>query len=249
MNALTLNDVRIFLIYLLTGARRAVLDTIDPVRAWVAQTLDPTLAELQALPPETFGGAPNAEQLRDTDVRHDGYGLALLYLALAYKAHPNASPEAKASADLILRKYVPSKSHLRASYATEASRAEALQPEVSADKAALDRLPFEGGQTAHSLATGYVQAGVEIGMLLSGRADEAGARGNVVDLRRQAIADFGILRGMIARAYRRDPARAAQLDRYFFKYLDMLASMRERGSKEVTPPPPPDADPPPPTGV
>jgi hypothetical protein len=237
MNSLTLNDIRMFLVFLLGAERRADLDAIEAVRAFVASTIDPTLAELQALPPEEFGGTPNVEQLGETDQRHDGNGLALMYLALMYLAWPKASADAKAAARLILEKYVPNKAHLRAAFATEASRAEERQPQLAIDKAVLDRLPVEGG-TAHAVATDDVEAGIELGMLLSGRAEKKGVRTEALPLRGQALADVGTLRNMLRRTLRRTPDGGDERDRHFFNYLDMLCDLRDSGSKAPTPPPP-----------
>ncbi len=236
MNNLTFNDVMAFLIYLLGVPKRAELDAIDAAKPF-ATMLDQTLTDMQAVPPETYGGAPNAEQLDVTDEKHDGAGKALYFLALAYQASPDASADAKATAKLILDSYVPGKSHLRASYATEAARAQTRQSKLATDKEVLDRIPVEGG-TAHAWASTYVQAGVELGMLLSGRADATGTRSDAGNIRGQAIHDIGVLRELIARALRRTPDAAKKADHDLFGYLDLLAAMRDRGSNDPTPPPP-----------
>lgn len=239
MNYLTLHDVIAYLVYLLGPKRRDALNAIEVARIFAADTLDPTLTALQALPAEDYGGTPNADQIAEVDAVHDGNGLALMYLALSYKASPLASKEAKATADLILEKWVPNKAHLKVRLATQIGRAETRRPMLDSDKAALDRLPVEGG-TAHAWATGYVEAGLELGVLLADRASKDGIRGTAPDLRREAIGDVIHLRESIAKALRRTPDRGREQDRYFFGYLDHLAGLRESGSKAPTPPPPVD---------
>jgi hypothetical protein len=241
MNHLTLNDIRMFLAYLL-GPRRAELDAIEAARVYAAVTLVPRLAAIEALPPESFGGTPNVEELAETDRRHDSFGLALFFLALFYITWPKASTAAKAAANLIFAKYVPNKAHLRAGFATQASRAQQREPQLVTDKATLDLLPVEGG-TAHGVATDYVQAGIELGMLLSGRAEQKGARADALLLRGQAIADVTTLRSMIGRVHSESRDGGAAVDRKFFNYLDTLCDLRDSGSKAPTPPPPVDADP------
>lgn len=238
MNNLTIDDLIAYLIYLLGPQRREALNAIEVARVFAANTLDPTLVALQALPAEDYGGTPNADQIAEVDAVHDGNGLALMYLALAYKASPTASKEAKATADLILEKWVPNKAHLRARVATEVGRAETRRPMLTTDKAALDRLPVEGG-TAHAWASGYVEAGLELGMLLADRAGQDGVRGSAPDLRRQAIGDVMHLRDSIAKALRSTPDGGREQDRHFFGYLDHLVGLRESGSKAPPPPPPP----------
>lgn len=241
MNNLLLNDIRMFLVYLL-GRRRADLDAMEAARAYVAVTIEPRLAAIDALPPESFGGKPNVEQLADTDRRHDSFGLALFFLALFYITWPKASAAAKAAANLIFTKYVPNKAHLRSAFATQASRAEQREPQLVIDKAALDLLPVEGG-TAHGVATDYVQAGIELGMLLSGRAELKGQRADALSLRTQALADISTLRSMIGRVHAGSPDGGAAVDRKLFNYLDSLCDLRDSGSKAPTPPPPVDTDP------
>lgn len=232
MNKLLLTDVLSFLIFLLR-TNRAALDAV-PAAAGLTPTLEVTLTEIEALPPESFGGAPNAEQLASVDGRHDGNGESLYYLALAYKASPLASAAAKEAAQLIIDAYVPGKNHLRASYATEASRAETRQSKLAAHQPVLDRIPVEGG-TAHAWVSAYVEAGVDLSTLLSGRADALGARGPAMHLRGDAISDLRVLRETIARSLRRTPDAGAAVDHDLFGYLDLLAAMRDSGSEDPTP--------------
>ncbi len=150
---------------------------------------------------------------------------------------PKASADAKAAAQLILDDYVPSKQHLQASYATEAARAETRRRKLPDDKGSLDHIPVEGG-TAHDWASAYIEAGVELDLLLSGRADAKGTRTDAAALRLDAISDIRVLRELVARALRRSKDGGAKADHDLFGYLDLLAAMRDRGSQDPTPPPP-----------
>lgn len=241
MANLRLQDLIAFLLFFLGPKRRPALDAIPAAQDYVANTLDPTLADIQALPPEHFGGEANAEQLAETDVVHDGFGLALMYLALAYLSLPTASAGAKTAARLILDYYVPNKRHLRAAYATEVTRAHASEARMDADKPVLDALPVEGG-TSHLWVRGFVDAGLLLGDLLSGRSDAQGGRGPAGKLRLQAISEIVTLRQMLAKMWARLPDGGAKNDHYFFGYLDTLADLRDSGSK-AAPPPPPAEDP------
>src|SRR5690606_26290455 len=79
MNPLTLHDYMSFLDFLLRK-RRAEIDDIPVAREYASSTLDATLADLEALPAEQFGGTPNAQMLSDVDGIHDAHGEALHYL-------------------------------------------------------------------------------------------------------------------------------------------------------------------------
>jgi hypothetical protein len=238
MNVLTLHDYKSFLHFLLR-IRRPEIDDIPVAREYASSTLDPTLADLEALPPEHFGGAPNAQLLFDVDGVHDGHGQALHYLALAYQASPVASPDAKLAAQLILDEIVPSKRHLMASYATEGSRAQALKNALETHRPLLERLPVEGG-TAFDWASAHADAGIEIASLLIDRADSTGQRGGAVALRSRAASEVRVFRELIGKTYARSPEVARRLDKRFFGYLDVLTRMRASGSTEPTPPPPSD---------
>lgn len=237
MNHLTLNDIYMFLVFILR-TRRAEVDAI-PQGASGALILDPTLAEIEALPTEDFGGTPNADALSEVDARHDGNGLALHYLALAIEASFRTSAKAKEAAALIKTQYVPSRGHLRAAYATEAGRAKAREKRLPADKDLLDAIPVEGG-TAFDWATAYVQDGLEIDRLLTGRADRKGERTDASALRTHAISEIASFRDIIAKALRRTSDGGRAIDRRLFNYLDLLIAIRSKGSTEPTPPPPPD---------
>lgn len=176
-------------------------------------------------------------ELSDTDERHDGYGEALFHLAHAYLAVPTASAEAKATARYLLDNFVPHKAHLRASYATEADRAERRRPRLETDRAVLDRLPVEGG-TAHGWAAGYIEAGAELGVLLSGRVDATPDRSPASMLRGRAIAQVNRMRQIIGDELDATPDRLRPIDQRCFGYFDLLADMRARGSKDPTPPAP-----------
>ena len=93
------------------------------------------------------------------------------------------------------------------------------------------------------MATDYVQAGIELGMLLSGRAELKGQRADALSLRTQALADISTLRTMIGRVHAGSPDGGAAVDRKLFNYLDSLCDLRDSGSKAPTPPPPVDTDP------
>ena len=132
---------------------------------------------------------------------------------------------------------MPGKNHLRASYATEAARAQTREPKLATDKDVLDRIPVEGG-TAHAWASTYVQAGVELGMLLSGRAEATGTAATPATCEARPSATSASSASSIARALRRTPDAAKKADHDLFGYLDLLAAMRDRGSNDPTPPPP-----------
>ena len=234
MNKLTLNDVIQFL-YFLLFTRRTEVNAIADV-AGGANVLDRTYVKLAALPPELGGGATNAEALESGDSLHDGFGLALWYLAHAYLAAPNATPQARAGAQYILANFITERRELNDSFATEAGRAATRQPKLVEGRTQLDALPVEGG-TAHLWATAYIDAGMSLAPLLQGRADAKGARTPAGALRAQAIGQIGRFRAAIHDALIDTPDQGHAVDKRLFAYLDLLAELRNRGSNEPTPPP------------
>ena len=110
MHKLTINDVVMFLTFLLI-TRRVEVDAVTDA-AGGARALDRTLAKLVALPAEVKGRLTNAEALSDGDGVHDGFGTALWYLAQAYLALPTATPEARAAAQYVIATFIPERREL-----------------------------------------------------------------------------------------------------------------------------------------
>lgn len=237
MSKVTLNDAKVYLDDLLNGTRRATLDAITPAAAYSA-ILVATLAEILALPPALLGGTPKAQALEAADIRHDGLGNALYYLAKAILAHPDSTSDQKDAATFILTKIVASRAELRASFATEAGRASERRPGVEAGRSILERVTVFA-TNAYQWAVSFLDAGSMLGSLLSGRADAKVDRSPATGLRTKAIGQIGTLRRIVADAHAGDPAAARKADRELFYFFDMLNDMRERGSSEPTPAPVP----------
>ena len=237
MSKATLNDTNVFLTDLLNGSRRAALDAIAAAAGY-APILDDTLGEIQALPPALLGGAPNAEALEAADIRHDGIGLALHYLALAVLAHPDSTAEQKESAKFIQTKVVASKRELHASFATQAARASERRPAIEANRTILERLTIVA-TNAYQWATSFFDAGALLASLLAGRADAKADRSPAAGLRTKAIGQIGTLRRIVADAHASNPTAAREADAQLFGFWDLLNDMRERGSTEPTPKPTP----------
>lgn len=240
MNKLTLNDIRAFLVFILR-TRRAELDAVVDV-AGNARVLDRMLAQLEALGPEALGGAVNADDLATTDTRHDAIGNAIADVAEGHANNPLLSAEIRDAARAALALLVPSRRQLSASYGSEASRAAERRPRVEASRARLELIKTADGNL-YGWALAFLDAGDQIGVLLSGRADTRGERTTAPALRTTAIGKVGRLRSAVADALEEDADNARRVDNRLFAYLDLLASMRDRGSNEATPPPPPDPAP------
>lgn len=238
MSKATLNDVKVYLTHLLTGSRRTEVDAIAAAAGY-ALVMAGTLGEIQALPPALLGGTPNAEALGAADIRHDGLGNALFYLAKAVLAHPDSTADQKEAARFVLEKVIASRRELSAAYATEAARAAERRPGVEAGRSILERLTIFA-TNAYAWATSFLDAGGMLATLLAGRADAKVDRSPAAGLRAKAIGQIGTLRQIVADAHANDPTLARQLDARLFGFYDLLADMRERGSTEPTPPPPVD---------
>ena len=240
MNKLTFGDVDVFLEFLLV-TRRVEVDAVTDA-AGGARVLDRTRTKLLAVPAEVVGGLTNAEALSEGDGVHDGFGTALWHLGQAYLALPIATPEARAAAQYLLASFIPERRQLGDAFATETARAKGRQPALTDGRAQLDVLPVVGG-TSHLWASGFVEAGIALSPLLEGRADAKGSRSAAGVLRLQAIGQINRFRGSVRDALSDTPDQGAAVDKRLFAYLDLLSSMRERGSTEPTPKPPVDAPP------
>lgn len=240
MNKLTFGDVDVFLEFLLV-TRRAEVDAVTDA-AGGARALDRMRAKLLGVPSQVAGGLTNAEALSEGDGVHDGFGTALWHLGQAYLALPNATADARAAAQYLLTTFIPERRQLGEAYATEAARAKGRQSALTDGRAQLDVLPVVGG-TSHLWASSFVEAGVALAPLLEGRADAKGTRSAAAILRVQAIGLINRFRGSVRDALSDTPDQGAAVDKRLFGYLDLLSSMRERGSTEPTPKPPVDAPP------
>jgi len=240
MTKLTLNDIRACLVFLLR-TRRPELDAITDAAGY-ARVLERVLAQIEVLGPEALGRAVNADDLATADALHDALGNAIADVAQAHANHPTLSREVQDAARFALELLVPSRRQLQASYGSEASRAAERRPRVEAGRARLELLKTADG-SLYGWAVAFLDAGDHIGSLLSGRADTKGDRTLAPGLRTTALGKLGRLRAAVADALDQDPDNARRVDNRLFGYLDLLSSMRDRGSSEATPPPPADPAP------
>ncbi|HSN96937.1 MAG TPA: hypothetical protein VLS89_01525, partial [Candidatus Nanopelagicales bacterium] len=196
--------------------------------------------EIAALPEALTSNRPKAALLGQVDVRHDGYGAALWHLAECILRHPDSSPELRERATRVREGFVPRLRVLKEKYVDESRAADRNREKLATFQADLEAIPTPLGGNALAWATGFVEAGEQIGMLLSDRAT----------IQANAAEGAGLLRsttlGLVSRARQaledevaHNPALPRNLVKLVFGYFDLLQSFREKQPTGEEPPPPP----------
>jgi hypothetical protein len=188
-------------------------------------------AEVAALPEAIEGNRPYAEELAETDTRHDALGAAIFYHIEAIQRHPLLSDAVKQTALRLRLVFVPAISVLSAAYATEAQVAQANRPKLTELGTELKSFPVSGdpGATLYDWVSAFLDAGDEIGALLRKRAAaEAAAEGaeKAKAVRVATISLLGRCREALAEEIEENPELARNLDAIFFGYFDKLEQMR-----------------------
>ncbi|HEX2572559.1 MAG TPA: hypothetical protein VH877_23630 [Polyangia bacterium] len=218
-----------------------LLDMLDKrladVRASQAGTyFEPQLQEqldhIHRLPAALIGGAPLADQLDETDTRHDGHARVLYFITEAYLQWPDADPALRAVAERVRQHFIPNLGDLNAAYATEAERAIERRPLLDTLKQDLQQFPLAGGKTLLDVATAYLDAGKALSDLLSQRADvPQGNRKAAAALRSATVGVLNRFRSELRTEIRRRPGLATgDLEQRVFGYMDTLAAMRAQAA-------------------
>jgi len=229
MSQMSLSDAKLVLLDLINNPDKQ--KALKSTKTWALyeQPFRDTLDQIQALPPALVdSGRPLAEQLAGADGTHDGWGLFILLLCEAYRAHPALEPDLVKVLDTVRDHVIASKKDVYLSYPKEAARAvdrAALLPKL---KAGLKLIPLAGAK-AKTLADAvqhFTDAGVEINALLSERGTQQASvksRAAATTLRVTAQGLLSEARGALATEIRHSKgALSEDLDGAIFGYLDVL---------------------------
>ena len=224
---LNLADLLLGLNNLEEPKRQAAL-LLSPIGAAYAAPIAVKHVAIKALP-AALTGKPLADELTETDQRHDGFGLSSIEYVDATLRIPTLT-DAQTDALRRIKAFLPRVEDMQASYADEAAAAQKRRetldasPELQAD---LKSFPVVGGGTLLDWVNEHLDAGRRIGALLSGRADaDTGARSKAAALRSQTVALLNRARGAILDAVHADEKLPRDLDGQIFAYFDELEERR-----------------------
>ncbi|MDI1447370.1 hypothetical protein [Polyangium sp. 6x1] len=200
-----------------------------------APQLAQKLAEIEKLPDALTGGRPLAQDLAETDEKHDGLGEAVYYQAEAILRLPFASPDLEAKAHRIREAFVPRLNVLRASYATEAAAADKNRTALDTLKDDLAAIAVPAPQNATLLdwATAFVDAGDRLGKLLSDRSllGSGAVPTQALALRTTTIGLLNRFRAALADEMAHDTSLPRDLDAQVFSFFDELQDTREEAAR------------------
>lgn len=209
----------------LFGKRHAAL-----VKSRAGKYYEPKLVKLRddiaALPPQVVSGAPLAEELAVVDGEHDGFGAVIYFITEAALRHPALDPKIVAAAGRVRTTFIPKLAELKATYETEAHRAQERMKQLEVFKADLELFPVPGGGTLHDVATAFLERGSTLSDLLSGRGDApTNARTGAGTLRAKAVGVLGRMRAEITDNLDEDEKLPRDLVAKVFGYFDTLDAM------------------------
>jgi hypothetical protein len=239
----TLNDAKLFLDDLIQGekkVRRESLLLISSGAVYLSQ-FTKKRDEINALPSSVVRDVPLVIELRTKDTRHDDCGRALWYFAEAYKNLPEdlCPPEIAKIPGEAREKFVPVLSELQAPHSDEAARAGTRRPALEEMKGALSQIPLAGGRSLFDVTSAMLEAGDDIGKLLSERASQNTANAEQSN-RQRAVVLLSDTLGLIRRCREQiiveqeeNPQLPSNLDTIIFDLFDLLQQQRERTPTKV----------------
>jgi hypothetical protein len=242
MRNLTLGDLKIGLKDFFDN--RAVHFLLTKMGASYGPLIEAKRTAVDALPPSLTGGRPLADELSDTDAWHDGFGYAIRKVCEAILDLPTASPELKKAVQEAITTFVPVVRALHDTYGDEAAVAHKNRVHLERLEASLKSISVPTGETLHDWVKAFLDAGDQLGKLLSGRAlIEAGtySAAEITSLRMSTIGLIRRFRDGVAdeMAARTDLPR--NLDALIFGYFDELSDRRAKAPKSQVPVDPPPA--------
>jgi len=216
--------------------RITALRTSDVGKAYEPLVLSRAHA-LEQYAPKGAESKPFADELDETDRRHDSYGATLFALCESMQRMPDADPAVRAIAVKVQQTFIPSLSELNGSYASEAKKALERKPKAEAMADELKGVPVPGGKSLYEITASFLECGVRLHALLSERADIAASRapgipGEVAALRGSTIAILNRFRAALRDELEAKPNLPRDLEAQLFSYFDQLASMRQGGKKK-----------------
>lgn len=185
---------------------------------------------LSAIPNVLIRERPLAEELDSADIRHDSGATRLRNTTKAAIDDPLTEPEIREAAERIQRDLIPSLSITKASYATEAANAKERRKLLDERASDLKLFPLPGGKTLYDAAVQFLDAGEEIGELLSARATVEATneqdRSEIVLLRGELIGLLGRLKQTLADEMESNASLPRDLSIQLFAYAEQLNDSR-----------------------
>lgn len=192
---------------------------------------------IDELPPDLTGGRPMADELRETDISHDGFGAAIFFVTEAAFRLPDVSLDVASAAQRIREAFIPGLDELQSEYAKEAHRAQERRPLLKAMKADLSMLMAPDGRNLLEIATQFLNAGQSLDDLLHQRANvPQNTRADAATIRNETIGALNRFRQDLRREIKRNPNLPKDLEHRVFGYFDTLAT--SKGKASLKPPRP-----------
>lgn len=181
--------------------------------------------------PAALTGRPLTDELEVGDMRHDGLGGGIWFILEAYLRHPDTSAAQLDAIKKIRAALIPALDSLTATYEAEAKAAKDHKTALVSLKKELELFPVAKG-TLYDWAASFVEAGEQLDVLLSKRAD-AKDRAAASRLRVDAIGVLNRLRKSLAAEAKNDTSLPADLDAQVFAYFDLLETKAAEGYAEA----------------
>ncbi len=181
---------------------------------------------------------PFVKQLGAKDAVHDSFGRLLFAICDGYAKLSTLSAEQRAFWTQIQSTFIPSLSILKKSYADEAAAATLRLRDLETMKDALEPIRLPENLSLYTLIAAYLQAGVELGELLSSRAgkevaDESKRTKQLHVVRSETLGILGRFRDALVEEVKENASLPRDLPEQIFAYLDSLAAKR-KDSAEAT---------------
>jgi len=196
--------------------------------------LRPRYEQLSALQ-ATAGSRPLAQELSDTDALHDGVGAAIYHMTEAYRLNPLVDDDLRASATSLQTTFAPGTAELQRTYQDQAANASRRKDKLDDAADDLARFPLAGRGHLGQWVEAFLNAGIQLDVLLSQRASIDASRrqaaGDLMGLRPRTIGLLNQLRSELANEAELNPELPANLDDLLFSYFDQLSEARLRNGK------------------
>ncbi|MEI7893209.1 MAG: hypothetical protein WCI05_08960 [Myxococcales bacterium] len=232
MKNMTLGDLKISLADLLERRRSDLL--LSTSGTLYLPLLTKKREAVDALPETVTGGRANADTLATADMLHDGLGGAIWHFAEAVQRCPLIDGNLKKAAERVRTAFIPELSELQRTYADEARVAHDRRQLLDVHTEDLKALAVPGGGTLFDWVGKFLDAGDNLGSLLSKRADtEATAPSGkgAAKLRATTIGLLGRLRGAIGDELDTGGTLPADYEARIFAHIDNLAQERTEAER------------------
>jgi hypothetical protein len=221
---------------LLLGLNDLFVAKIDLIRALASFLIfGPPLDKIRTMLGSVYRGmtvTPLVKQLREKDAVHDSAGRLLYSLCSSFARLSTLSEERREFYLRIRDTFIPNLSILKMSYADESAAATLRLNDLETMKSLMEEIVLPENLTLYSLTATYLQAGVELGELMSSRvgeeiADEAKRTKQLNVVRAETLGLLGRFREALTEEVKGNEALPRDLPEQVFGYIDSLAAKRE----------------------